>query len=280
MMKIFVAGSGTMGAGIAQVFAQSGHQVTMFDQTIDWVDRGYRMIEKQLKRQEEKGRLSVSELETILSRLSRSVELSDAKDADLVMEAIFEDMGAKRALFQKLDNVCAPDCLFASNTSSLSITEMATGLTHEGQFIGVHFFNPAPVMKLVEIIRAVNTSDDTVDQATALVRSIGKEPVLCRESPGFIVNRVLIPMINEAVDLLDHKIASKEDIDQAMRLGANHPMGPLALADFIGIDIVLDIMETLLNETNDQKYRPSLLLKRMVRAGKLGRKTGEGFYRY
>jgi 3-hydroxybutyryl-CoA dehydrogenase len=183
-------------------------------------------------------------------------------------------------LFQKLDNICPPNCLFATNTSSLSVTEMATGLVHEAQFLGIHFFNPAPVMKLVEVIRAENTSDETMERAVLFVRAIGKEPVLCAESPGFIVNRVLIPMINEAVDLLNHKIASKEAIDQAMRLGANHPMGPLQLADFIGIDIVLNIMETLLLETNDPKYRPSLLLKRMVRAGKLGRKTGEGFYCY
>jgi 3-hydroxybutyryl-CoA dehydrogenase len=279
-MKILVAGSGTMGAGIAQVFAQAGHDVLMFDRTKELTAKGFHMIEKQLRRQEEKGRLEPLEVDAILSRLQQSVDLEDAAGAELVIEAIFEDRAVKRELFQKLDHICPPNCLFATNTSSLSVTEMATGLVHEAQFLGIHFFNPAPVMKLVEIIRAENTSDETMERAVLLVRAIGKEPVLSAESPGFIVNRVLIPMINEAVDLLDHKIASKEDIDQAMRLGANHPMGPLQLADFIGIDIVLNIMETLLLETNDPKYRPSLLLKRMVRAGKLGRKTGEGFYRY
>lgn len=252
----------------------------MFDQMMEFVERGFAMIEKHLGRQEAKGRLSSEDVETTLANLSKSTNVKDAIDADLVIEAIFENMDAKRELFTQLDDLCGPDCLFASNTSSLSITEMAAGLAHEANVVGIHFFNPAPVMKLVEVIQGANTSDETIVRATEIVQSIGKEPVLCRESPGFIVNRVLIPMINEAVDLLDHGVASREDIDLAMRLGANHPMGPLQLADFIGVDIVLDIMETLYHETNDPKYRPSLLLKRMVRAGKLGRKSGEGFYSY
>ncbi len=279
-MKVFLAGCGTMGAGIAQTFAVSGHEVVMFDRTMEFVDRGYAMIEKQLRRQEERGRMTAEEVNAALSRLSRSVDLNDASDASLVLEAIFEDMSAKRELFEALDAICAPDCLFGSNTSSLSITEMARGLQHEEQFLGIHFFNPAPVMKLVEIIRGDATSEETMGVALDLVRSIGKEPVICRESPGFIVNRILIPMINEAVELLDRGVASREDIDQAMKLGANHPMGPLELADFVGIDIVLAIMEVLYSETGDPKYRPSLMLKRLVRAGKLGRKSGEGFYQY
>ena len=279
-MKVFLAGCGTMGAGIAQTFAVSGHEVVMFDRTMEFVDRGYAMIEKQLRRQEERGRMTAEEVNAALSRLSRSVDLNDASDASLVLEAIFEDMSAKRELFEALDAICAPDCLFGSNTSSLSITEMASGLQHEEQFLGIHFFNPAPVMKLVEIIRGDSTSEETMGVALDLVRSIGKEPVICRESPGFIVNRILIPMINEAVELLDRGVASREDIDQAMKLGANHPMGPLELADFVGIDIVLAIMDVLYSETGDPKYRPSLMLKRLVRAGKLGRKSGEGFYQY
>lgn len=278
-MKVFLAGCGTMGAGIAQTFAVSGYEVVMFDRTMELVDRGYAMIEKQLRKQEERGRMTAEEVDAALRRLSRSVDLNDASDATLVLEAIFEDMIAKRELLKALDAICAPDCLFGSNTSSLSITEMASGLQHEEQFLGIHFFNPAPVMKLVEIIRGDATSE-TLEVALDLVRSIGKEPVICRESPGFIVNRILIPMINEAVELLDCGVASREDIDQAMKLGANHPMGPLELADFVGVDIVLAIMEVLYSETGDPKYRPSLMLRRLVRAGKLGRKSGEGFYQY
>ncbi len=279
-MKVFVAGCGTMGAGIAQVFASGGHETVMYDLEADLVARGHALIVKQLNRQKDKGRLSQEDLDASLARLSQSTDAAQARGADLVIEAIYEDREAKRRLFSKLDPLCGEDCLFASNTSSLSITEMASGLVHESRFLGIHFFNPAPVMKLVEIIEGANTSKDALDQASDLVRQLDKEPVFCKESPGFIVNRILIPMINEAVDLLYQGVASPEDIDQAMRLGANHPMGPLQLADFVGIDIVLNIMETLLGETADPKYRPSLLLKNMVRAGRLGRKSGCGFYTY
>ena len=279
-MKVFVAGCGTMGAGIAQVFATSGHETVIYDLEPELVARGHDLIVKQLKRQEDRGRMSPEDVKASLARLHQSTDLADAGGADLVIEAIYENMEAKRQLFSRLDPLCKEDCLFASNTSSLSITEMASGLAHETRFLGIHFFNPAPIMKLVEIIEGANTSKAALDEASDLVRQLGKEPVFCKESPGFIVNRILIPMINEAVDLLYQGVASPEDIDQAMRLGANHPMGPLQLADFIGIDIVLNIMETLLGETADPKYRPSLLLKQMVRAGKLGRKTSQGFYSY
>lgn len=279
-MRVFVAGCGTMGAGIAQVFAAFGHETVMFDRTTELAKGGYTLIGKQLDRQVARGRMTEEEASGILARLTPTCDHEDARGAGLVIEAIYENMEAKRELFGKLDAICGPDCLFASNTSSLSITEMARGLAHEEQFLGLHFFNPAPVMKLVEVIRGAGSSDETMARALELAAAIGKEAVVCRESPGFIVNRVLIPMINEAADLLDRGIASREDIDRAMQLGANHPMGPLQLADFIGVDIVLDIMNTLLEETNDPKYRPSLLLKNMVRAGRLGRKSGCGFYTY
>ena len=279
-MKVFVAGCGTMGAGIAQVFASFGHQTIIFDKEMDLVDRGFAMIEKQLKRQLDKGRLSQEEMEAQLSRLVRTTAVQDAAGAGLVIEAIFEDLEAKRDLFSRLDKLCRPDCLFATNTSSLSISKIAQGLDHESNLVGMHFFNPAPVMKLVEIIRGQETSQQAMDRTAEVVRSIGKEPVFCAESPGFIVNRLLIPLINEAADLFDRGVASRDDIDQAMRLGANHPMGPLQLADFIGIDIVLSIMEIIQEGTGNPKYQPSPLLGRMVREGKLGRKTGEGFYQY
>ncbi|MFA5585690.1 MAG: 3-hydroxyacyl-CoA dehydrogenase NAD-binding domain-containing protein [Saccharofermentanales bacterium] len=279
-MRVFVAGCGTMGSGIAQVFASYGHETIMYDRTEDLVERGFAAIDKQLARLLEKGRISQEGKDSLVSLLTRSTVLEDAKGADLVIEAIFEDLEAKRDLFTRLDALCGSDCLFASNTSSLSISDLAAGLSHEANFLGMHFFNPAPVMKLVELIRGKASSAETMDRAAALVRSIGKEPVFCEESPGFIVNRLLIPMINEAVNLLDQKIATAEDIDQAMKLGANHPMGPLALADFIGIDIVRDIMVIICQGTGDDKYAPSPLLDRMVEEGKLGRKSGQGFYTY
>lgn len=279
-MQVFIAGCGTMGSGIIQTFAVAGHDVYMYDIKQEFVDRGYDRIDKQLKRQVEKGRMTQEDADASMARLHKTVQLEDAKNADLVLEAIFEDMAVKRELFGQLDRICGPDCLFLSNTSSLSVTEMAHGYEHESNFLGFHFFNPAPVMKLIEIIRAANTSDAAVEKAKEIASAIGKTPVLVNESPGFVVNRILIPMINEAIDLVDRGVASPEDIDTAMQLGANHPMGPLALGDLIGLDIVLDIMEVLYHETGDSKYRPSPLLKRMVRAGKLGRKTQEGFYTY
>ena len=269
-----------MGSGIAQVFASFGHETVMFDRSQELVDRGRSMIEKQLKRQLDRGRLTEEAMDALLAKLVGSIDLKDATNSDLVIEAIFEELEVKRDLFSQLDEICGPDCLFATNTSSLSITDIARGLKHEDRLMGMHFFNPAPVMKLVELIRGEETSEEAMQKAAEIVRAIGKEPVFCRESPGFIVNRLLIPMINEAADLLDRGVASRDDIDQAMRLGANHPMGPLQLADFIGIDIVKNIMEIIEEGTGDPKYKPSPLLGRMVEQGKLGRKSGEGFYTY
>ncbi|MDO5016375.1 MAG: 3-hydroxyacyl-CoA dehydrogenase NAD-binding domain-containing protein [Eubacteriales bacterium] len=279
-MQVFIAGCGTMGSGIIQTFAVTGHEVYMYDIKQEFVDRGYDRIDKQLKRQVEKGRMTQEEADASMARLHKTVQLDDARNADLVLEAIFEEMSVKRELFGQLDQICGPDCLFLSNTSSLSVTEMAHGYDHESKFLGFHFFNPAPVMKLIEIIRGANTSDEAVEKAKEIATAIGKTPVLVHESPGFVVNRILIPMINEAIDLVDRGVASPEDIDTAMQLGANHPMGPLALGDLIGLDIVLNIMEVLYHETGDSKYRPSPLLKQMTRAGKLGRKTKQGFYKY
>ncbi|HZJ90830.1 MAG TPA: 3-hydroxyacyl-CoA dehydrogenase NAD-binding domain-containing protein [Oscillospiraceae bacterium] len=279
-MKIFLAGTGTMGSGIAQVFAQFGNEVCMYDRELALVDRAYARIEKQLTRQLDKGRMTEEEVAATLSLLSKTESLEDAEDCDLVIEAIFEDMDAKHDLFRKLDVICRPDCLFCSNTSSLSITEMAHGLGHESKFLGFHFFNPAPVMKLVEIVKGANTAPETIAQAKEIALAIEKEAVEVKESPGFIVNRILVPMINEACDLYYQGVASAEDIDTAMRFGANHPMGPLALGDLIGLDVVLDIMNILYEETLDPKYRASLQLKSMVRAGDLGRKSGKGFYDY
>ena len=215
-----------------------------------------------------------------MARLSRSVDPADARESDLVVEAIFEELSVKRELFAALEAICPPSCLFATNTSSLSVTEIAAGLKHEDRVIGLHFFNPAPVMKLVEVVLGEKTSAETVSRASELVQSIGKEAVFCRDSPGFIVNRLLIPMINEAVDLLFGGTASRDDIDQAMKLGANHPMGPLELGDFIGLDICLAIMDVLYKETGDSKYRACPLIRKMVRGGNLGCKSGKGFYVY
>ncbi|NLC89038.1 MAG: 3-hydroxybutyryl-CoA dehydrogenase [Clostridiaceae bacterium] len=279
-MKVFLAGSGTMGSGIAQVFAQYGNEVYLYNRRLSSVDRAYAKVEKQLKRQADKGRLTAEEVTSALALLKKTDALEDAAGCDLVLEAVIENMEVKYDLFRKLDQICRPDCLFCSNTSSLSITEMAYGLEHEENFLGLHFFNPAPVMKLVEIVRGANTAPESIARAKEITLAIEKEAVEVKESPGFIVNRILIPMINEACDLYYQGIATAEDIDTAMRFGANHPMGPLALGDLIGLDVVLDIMNILYEETGDSKYRASLQLKSMVRAGNLGRKSGRGFYDY
>ena len=280
MEKIFVLGAGTMGAGIVQAFAQKGYQVIVRDIKDEFVERGIAGINKGLSKQVAKGKMTEETKEDILSRISGTTDMSLAADCDLVVEAAIENMKIKKEIFAELDSICKPETILASNTSSLSITEVASAIKRPDKVIGMHFFNPAPVMKLVEIIRGMATSQETFDAVKELSLAIGKEPVEVAEAPGFVVNRILIPMINEASFILQEGIASVEDIDTAMKFGANHPMGPLALGDLIGLDVCLAIMDVLYNETGDTKYRASSTLRKYVRAGWLGRKTGRGFYNY
>ena len=280
MKKVFVLGAGTMGAGIVQAFAQNGFEVIVRDIKDEFVERGIAGINKSLSRLVAKEKMTEEVKEEILSRISGTTDMSLAADCDLVVEAAIENMKIKKEIFAELDSICKPEAILASNTSSLSITEVANATKREDKVIGMHFFNPAPVMKLVEIIRGMATSQETFDAVKELSLAIGKEPVEVAEAPGFVVNRILIPMINEASFILQEGIASVEDIDTAMKFGANHPMGPLALGDLVGLDVCLAIMDVLYNETGDTKYRASSTLRKYVRAGWLGRKTGRGFYNY
>ena len=280
MEKIFVLGAGTMGAGIVQAFAQKGYEVIVRDIKDEFVERGIAGINKGLSKQVAKGKMTEEIKEEILSRISGTTDMKLAADCDLVVEAAIENMKIKKEIFAELDKICKPEAILASNTSSLSITEVASATSRPDKVIGMHFFNPAPVMKLVEIIRGMATSQETFDAVKEVSLAIGKEPVEVKEAPGFVVNRILIPMINEASFILQEGIASVEDIDTAMKYGANHPMGPLALGDLIGLDVCLAIMDVLYNETGDTKYRASSVLRKYVRAGWLGRKTGKGFYDY
>ncbi|MFZ7101058.1 MAG: 3-hydroxybutyryl-CoA dehydrogenase [Peptococcaceae bacterium] len=279
-MKIMICGAGTMGAGIAQVMAEAGHEVFLRDIKDEFVARGLKTIEKNLRRKVEKNKISSEEKEQVLSRIKGTTDLAAARDVELVVEAIVEYMAPKKELWQELDGICPAETIFASNTSALSISELAAVTKRPDKFIGMHFFNPAPVMKLVELIKGVGTSNETYHYSKEFTVSLGKTPVTVEEAPGFVVNRILIPMINEAAFILMEGIASAEDIDEGMKLGANHPIGPLALGDLVGLDVCLSIMETLYTETGDPKYRACPLLKKMVRAGYLGRKTGRGFFRY
>ena len=280
MEKIFVLGAGTMGAGIVQAFAQKGYEVIVRDIKDEFVERGLAGINKSLSKLVAKGKMTEETKEDVLSRISGTTDMNLAADCDLVVEAAIENMKIKKEIFAELDKICKPETILASNTSSLSITEVASATSRPEKVIGMHFFNPAPVMKLVEIIRGMATSQETFDAVKELSLAIGKEPVEVAEAPGFVVNRILIPMINEASFILQEGIASVEDIDTAMKYGANHPMGPLALGDLIGLDVCLAIRDVLYNETGDTKYRASSTLRKYVRAGWLGRKTGRGFYNY
>jgi 3-hydroxybutyryl-CoA dehydrogenase len=280
MKKISIIGAGTMGADIGQVFAQKGFDVVIRDITDDILTKSSAKQDKGLARLVEKGKMTADEKAAIQSRITFTTDLNMTIDSDIVIEAIIEDVKIKKELFKTLDEICKPETILATNTSSLSISELSAAVKRKGKFIGMHFFNPVPVMKLVEVIRGMETSDETVKAVRDLAVAIGKEPVEVNDGPGFIVNKILIPMINEAVFVLADGVASAADIDKAMQMGANHPMGPLALADLIGNDVVLHIMNILYQETGDSKYRPSLLLKKMVRGGLLGRKTGKGFFEY
>jgi len=279
-MKIMVLGAGTMGAGIVQNAAQAGFEVIMRDIKQELVDKGIGGIEKLLGKNVEKGKMASEEKDAIMSRITGTVDMAAASDCDLVIEAAVEIMEIKKSIFRELDSICQPECILASNTSALSITEIAASTGRADRIIGMHFFNPVPAMKLVELIRGASTSQATFDKIKDIAVQMGKAPVEINEAPGFVVNRLLIPMLNEAMYALMEGVANAEDIDTSMKYGAGHPMGPLALADMIGLDICLKIMETLHKEFGDSKYRPCPLLIKMVRAGKLGRKTGEGFFVY
>lgn len=275
-----VLGAGSMGSGIAQVVAQAGFDVFLYDIYPENVKTGRARIAKNLAGLVDKGKLTEGARDDILGRIRVAENLFEGQDMDLVIEAISEIMELKKRVFEELDLSCNPKTIFATNSSSLSITALAKATTRPDKVIGMHFFNPAPVMQLVEIIKAAATSDETYERTNDVVKRFGKTPVAVQESPGFVVNRMLVPMINEAAFLLSEGAASAEDIDTAMKLGANHPIGPLALADLIGLDVCLAVMEVLYSEFADNKYRPCPLLRKMVRAGFLGRKSGRGFYQY
>lgn len=279
-MKIMVCGAGTMGSGIAQVIADAGMQALLMDVREDFVEKGIAGIAKNLAKQAEKGKLTPEEKDKRLSLIQGTTDIGQAVEADFVIECISEIMELKKDLFKRLDAAARPGVILATNTSALSISEMAAVTKRPEKVIGMHFSNPVPVMKFVEVIKGYATAGETFLFTKKLAEDLGKVPIEVEEAPGFVLNRILIPMLNEAIYVYAEGLASAEDIDAAMKLGANHPIGPLALADLIGLDVVLFVMDTLHREFADSKYRPCPLLRKMVRAGYLGRKTGRGFHTY
>lgn len=280
MKKIGVLGAGTMGAGIAQVLLQGGYEVAMRARRESSIESGKAKIEKNFSKMVAKEKISEADKTEFLSKLQISTELDIFKDSDIIIEATTENMEAKKELAKQIDEICKEDAIFATNTSSLSITEIAACMKHPEKVIGMHFFNPVPAMKLVEVIKGFATDEAVNKEIIEMTEKIGKTPVQVEEGPGFVVNRILLPMINEGIGILADGLASAEDIDKAMKFGAGHPMGPLALADLIGLDVCLAIMETLYSEFGDSKYRPHPLLRKMVRSNNLGMKTGKGFFEY
>lgn len=280
MERIGVIGGGTMGNGIAHVFAQHGYSVALVDIKQEFIDRAIATIKTNLERQAQKGIIQQGEIEKVLNRIALSTELNAVARCDLVIEAATEDAQVKEKIFVELDGLCPATSILASNTSSISITEIAAATKRPGKVIGMHFFNPVPVMALVEVIRGLDTDEETFNTVMQLSKALGKTPVEVNDYPGFVSNRVLMPMINEAIYCVMEGVASKEAVDKVMKLGMNHPMGPLTLADFIGLDVCLHIMEVLHKQLGDDKYRPCPLLRKMVAAGHLGKKAGQGFYSY
>jgi 3-hydroxybutyryl-CoA dehydrogenase len=278
--KIGIIGAGTMGHGIALVCAKAGYDVILHDIKEDYVKKGLASVEKFIDKSVEKGKMTPEDKKNILGRIHGTTKLDDMKDADLVIEAIVEQVGLKKDVFQKLDGICKKETLFASNTSTIPITDLASSTKRPDQFIGMHFMNPVPLMKLVEVIRGLRTSDETTTIIKHLAEKMEKTPIEVNDGPGFISNRVLFAMINEAMFCLQDGTGTVQSIDTVMKLGMNHPMGPLELADLIGLDVSLNILTVLYEGFNDSKYRPCPLLKKMVQAGYLGRKTGKGFYEY